>query len=187
MAKKSKGLIVDFTDVKDGGGGGNKRIKASTYPGVIKKYEVKPSQAGNTMIVLSWVIEGGKYDGTKMIDRLTLTDASAWRAYRLLEAMGKKPPKKKMKLDPSGWVGERVGLDVEDDTYETNSGKTVKTSKVGGYVPIGDVDDDDDKPKKKKSKKAKEEEPAPKKGKKKGKGKKAKDDDELDEVDLDEL
>lgn len=179
MAKKDKGLVVDFSKVTEGGGS-NKRIKAGTYLAEMSKdWKVSESSNGNTMITVTWVIQEGKYEGTKLKDRFVLTEKALFRLYNMLNAMGKNPKKEKQKLNPGNWVGGVIAIDVEDDSYDNNDGKTILTSSVAGYINPDELTPDGGK---KKSKKSKEEAPA-KKGKK---GKKSKDDESVDEVDLDD-
>jgi hypothetical protein len=181
--KKSKGLSIDLSNVKEGSGGKyNKRIKSGTYPAKIKTYEVTTSQNGDTMIVLTWVITDGKNKGWEGKDRLVLKESVAWKIFNLMKALGKKPKKKMTQLDPASWVDIDCFIDVGDDEYETNSGSTRLTSQIEGYIAEDEYspEDEDEKPKKKSKDKGS-------KGKKsKNKKSKKDDDDELEEVDLDE-
>lgn len=177
MAKKGKKVKggatfeVDFSDVTEGGGkGGNPRIKAGTYHAEISEVELGNSQAGNSKAVVSWTIDEGKFDGTKLKEHIVFTKEAAWRSFNLLAAIGKNPQKKLSKVQPLAWKGESAYIDVEDDEYENKSGKTIPTSKVAGYVSEDDFEPDK-KSKKDKGKKSKN-----------GKGK----DKELDEVDLED-
>lgn len=174
MAKKGKKggatFEVDFSEVTEGGGkGGNPRIKAGTYHATIANVELGTSQSGNSKAVVTWEIDEGKFDGTKLKEHIVFTKEAAWRSFNLLAAIGKDPQKKLSKVQPLAWKGESAYIDVEDDEYENKSGKTVATSKVAGYVSEDDFEPD---------KKGK--------GKKDKKGKKGKKNEELQEVDLDD-
>lgn len=157
MAKKDKGatFTVDFSGVTEGGGGGNKRIKAGTYHATITKVELGTSQSGNSKAVLTWTIDEGKYEGTTLVEHMAFTEKAAWRPYNLLVAMGKSPEKKMSKVNPLGWKGASLYIDVEDDEYTNNSDKTVPTSRVAGYVSEDDFEPDKSEKKGKKSKKGK--------------------------------
>lgn len=175
MAKKGKKggatFEVDFSEVTEGGGkGGNPRIKAGTYHATIANVELGTSQSGNSKAMVTWEIDEGKFDGTKLKEHIVFTKEAAWRSFNLLAAIGKNPQKKLSKVQPLAWKDESAYIDVEDDEYENKSGKTIATSKVAGYVSEDDFQPD------KKSKKDKG------KKSKKGKGK----DKELDEVDLED-
>jgi hypothetical protein len=173
MAKKGKGLVVDFSNVDDSGGGKfNKRIKAGTYLAEFKTHKIETSQSGNTMITSDFELVGGDYDGYIYRNRFVLTEKALFNLFNFLKAAGKNPKKAKAKLNPSSWHGLRVGVDIADDEYENKEGKIIKQSTIDGFVPPDEVG------KKKKSKDSG--------GKKKGKKSKKDDNDTVDSVDLDD-
>lgn len=142
MAKKSSGKVrVDFSKVEDRK---STRVPEGDYPVKITKVKHTESEKGNPMLVFSFEITEGKYAGETLIDRCVLTEKALFRLRNLLQAAGKKVPKKAVNLDVKGLKGLELGITTVDDEYEGRI-----SSKVGDYLSIDvlkgqDVGDDDE-------------------------------------------
>lgn len=145
--KKQKGgagtVIADFghEDAK-GGGGRNPRIPAGDYVAKIVSAKQKESESGNQMIVWKFKIVEGKYKGKEMTGRTVLTPKSLWVLRNLLEALGAEVPEKKTKVKYTKYIGEKIGISVEDGEYNNKP-----TSEVNDFLDpemVGAEDDDDE-------------------------------------------
>jgi hypothetical protein len=165
VKKKGKGkgatVIFDFSEVEEGGG--RTRVKEGDYRAKIVKVEQKDSQAGNSMLVVTYeILEGKKTKGKKLVDRCMLTGKGAFRLRNLLQAIGKDTGKvKRGKLNYLSLVDEELIVTAEDEEYDNKM-----YSKVSDYMSLDDVDDEDED-----DDEESEEE----------------DDEDVDEVDLDEI
>ncbi len=173
MAKKGKSneVVLDFTEVKEGGGK-RPRLPEGDYPVKVTKVEKKQAQSGNTMLVFDLTISEGPGKGKMIRDRCTLVESAMWRLYNLMTAAGLKVSKKKMNVPMGKFEGLEFAVTLEDEEYE---GKMY--SSVAEFLSLEDYEaaNDEDEPKKGK-----------KKDKKKGKKKKDEDED-LEALDTDEL
>jgi hypothetical protein len=145
--KKEKGgagtIVADFghEDAK-GGGGKNPRIPAGDYVAKIVSAKQKESESGNQMIVWKFKILEGKYKGKEMTGRTVLTPKSLWVLRNLLEALGAEVPEKKTKVKYTKYIGEKIGISVEDGEYNNKP-----TSEVNDFLDpemVGAEDDDED-------------------------------------------
>lgn len=133
-------IVVDFSNVKDGGEFNPRHMPEGDYPAKITAYKIgKAESTGNDMITFTIALEGKR--GTYPY-RCTLTEKSLWKLRNLMVAAGISVPKKKLKIDPSRLVGKKVGVELTDDEYE---GK-LKSIITGVFSPseFDDVKDDDE-------------------------------------------
>lgn len=149
VKKKSKGryVTVDFSNVKESGGGGL-RVKEGDYAAHIVKIDLTESQkSGNTMLVFYYQLwkDGKLYQKGKTIrDNIVLTENVLWRLRNLLLAMGKKAPKSIAKLNIDGLTGDgdepQLALEIGDgDEYQGR----VK-SEVRGYLTLEEFEEEDE-------------------------------------------
>lgn len=146
MAKKTKktkkgsaalSATVDFSKVKKGGK--KPRLPEADYTAKIVKVEKKRSQNGNLMFVWHFEITEGKYAGKVITDNTVITD-NPWSLLRLIEATGKKVPKKAVKVNAENYVGEEVGITLADGEPYNNR----ISSEVVDVMPVDEVNEDDD-------------------------------------------
>lgn len=174
--KKSKGgakeFVVDFSQEKEGGGGGKwiRRVPEGVYfPFTVKEAKVTKSSNDNDMLEVIFIGKEGKVRARQTRDRFVFLPQSLFKLRQLLEAAGLDVPKKKIKIPYDKLIGADVGISFLDDEYNDKI-----TSKPDEYCDVDECDagseDDEDK----KSKKS---------GKKKGKKK----DDSLEDLDLESI
>lgn len=159
--KKEKGgagaVIADFGhEEAKGGGGKNPRIPAGDYVAKIVGAKQKEAESGNQMIVWKFKIIEGKYKGKEMTGRTVLIPKALWVLRNLLEALGAEVPEKKTKVKYTKYIGEKIGISVEDGEYNNKPTSEVNDfldpEMVGAEddedededVDDGDLDDDDD-------------------------------------------
>jgi len=198
---------LDFTNVKDGGGGFNKkRQPAGDYKAQVTKVQDAPTKKGNEP---QWLFTIQVGTGTYPY-YCKLTPDQLWKLRNILQAAGLVVPKARVRTDPNKIVGRIIGVTLDDDEYD-NGDKVMLQSVVSECKPVSEVspglvdpedaeatDDDEDEeeptpPKRAKPKPApepeeddeeEEEEPTPpKKAKPKPKPAPVDDDDEEDEED----
>jgi len=208
----AKEVVVDFTNVKDGGGIFNKKHQpAGDYKAKVTKVEDAPSKKDG---IGQWLFTIQAGAGTYPY-YCKHQENQFWKVRNLLVAAGINVPKKKVKVNPNVLVGKTIAVTLDDDEYDgklqSNVVATFPVSELGDQVDdededlddeVEDTEDDDDEdeapaPKKKKAKPApveedddddddEDDEPAPPKKKKKAK-KVEVDDDELEELDIDDV
>ena len=198
----AKEAVVDFTNVKEGGGNFNKRHQpAGDYKAKITKVEDAPSKKDDTAQWLFTIeANGGTYPYyCKHVEN------QYWKIRNLLIAAGIAVPKKKVKVNPNVLVGKTIAVTLEDEEYNGKMQSVVQAtfpvSELGAQADdedeADDVEDEDEDdtppPPKKKAKPAPEpeeddededEEPAPKAKKK---APVVDDDDDLEELDIDDV
>lgn len=188
MADAVTKAVMDFTNVKEGGGQFNKlHQRAGGYPAVVTKVQDAPAKADQVMQWLFTVKAGaGTYPYyCKHVEN------QLWKVRNLFVAAGITIPKKRVKVDPNLVVGKKVGVILEDDEYEgkvqSNIQAIIPLSELDEVAPDTDddedVDDEDEAPVATPAKKA-----APAKAKTKAAPvEEDDDDDELEEIDIEEL
>lgn len=136
----SKEIIVDLTNYKDSG---SARVPEGRYRLQVEDAEVTTSAKGNQMVVLYLAIRGGDYDGTTIVDRLTLTEKALYRVVNFMQAIGMPTPKKKFKINTAKFVGKYLEADIADG--EPYNGKI--KSEIQGYLSMpkgaGQAESDD--------------------------------------------
>lgn len=154
MAKRSKRrkksgaagtVVAEFGhEEAKGGGGRNPRIKEGDYIAKIVDAKQEESNAGNQMITWKFKIIKGKYKGKVMTGRTTLTPKALFMLRNLLEALGKEVPEKTVKVKYKEYIGETVGITVEDGEYNNKPVSEVNDFFDPDQGPEEDEDDDED-------------------------------------------
>lgn len=122
-------VIVDLSNYKDRVG---QRVAPGRYRVLVEDAEQDKSQAGNLMINTWLRVTGGEFDGSVIVDRMTLTDKALFRIVGFMQAIGLPTPKKRLKVNLGQFRGKYLEIDVEDgDPYNGR----VK-SEVRGYLRI---------------------------------------------------
>ena len=191
MAESVTKAVMDFTNVKEGGGQFNKlHQRAGGYPAVVVKVQDAPSKKDDVMQWLFTIKVGaGQYPYyCKHVEN------QLWKVRNIFVAAGITIPKKRVKVDPNLVVGKKIGVILEDDEYD---GKV--QSNIQAIVPLAELDDigtdgddDDDVDDAETEDNVEEEAPVAKKAAPKAKAKAAPvveddDDDDLEEIEIEEL
>jgi len=88
---------------------------------------------GTLMVVVTFQVIGGQFEGATIIERFTITEKALFRIAGFMKAIGLKVQKgKKVKLDTNKFVGKRVHAVIKDDTFRDE-----KRSTVASYSPYG--------------------------------------------------
>lgn len=167
MAENASVQVLDFTDVKDGGGFNKKRVPMGDYEAKITKVVDSPTKAkdGKKGGEPQWLftIELTKaYTDRKFPYYCKLEANQLWKVRNLFIAAGKTIPKKRMKVNPGVIVGKIIGITLEDDEYD---GKM--QSNITQCFPASELDDNghddeaDDLDDTEEDEEEEEEEPAP--------------------------
>jgi len=135
MADQATAAAIDFTNVKDGGGGFNKkRQPEGDYKAKVVKVVDAPSKKDNTP---QWLFTIQVGSGTYPY-YCKHEENQYWKIRNLLVAAGLTVPKKKVKVDPNKIVGKMIAVTLEDDEYD---GKA--QSNIAATFPLSELDDDD--------------------------------------------
>ncbi len=127
MSGASQGFIIDLRNFKDRRGS---RLPEGEYLVRVDDAELVETKAGDPMVNLFYVVVGGACDGSALVDRLVLKDASLWRAVAFLQAVGVPTPKKNLNIPFKLIVGRTLLVTVEDG--EPYNGQT--KSEIRGYA-----------------------------------------------------
>jgi hypothetical protein len=174
---KGNGPVVDFTGVESGGGA-RVRVPEGDYKVKVASVKQVTAKSGNEMLEWDFEFLEGKAKGKKVRDRTVLTPEALWKLKQLLEAMGKKVPQAKARLDLASYLGLELGITVVDEEYNNKIHSSVSDYLSAGLLDDADEDEDED---------DEEEEEKPK-SKKSKKSKKADDEDEgIEDIDLDDI
>jgi len=145
-------FIIDFSKEEAGGGGGI-RVKPGKYP--VKIVSAKPITSGNKGtpgLELMLLITDGKAKGKKLKETLYATTKAYGRFRALLEAAGKRVPKK-VDLARIANAVKGAELAVEVDDEEREGYKTRSRVTFEGFMSLeeyeedmedGDEDDEDE-------------------------------------------
>ena len=119
--KPATSTALDFTNVKDGGGGFNKkRQPAGDYPGkVTKVVETNAKKDNKPQWVFTIQVGAGTYPYY-----CKLVPEQLWKLRNLLMAAGLNVPKKRIKVDPNVVVGRSIAVTLDDD--ENDDGEKVR-------------------------------------------------------------
>lgn len=175
---KSNVISVDFTDVEAGGG---MPTPDGYYVGEIMSAEMEASSAGNDMITVRWKTN----IGSTVFDRFVLLPQSLWVLRTALNCMGWDTPDGPFDFDPDDLIGEKCGLEIQNEEYEEKDQPRVTgylteevaeqyVEEAGGTVPA--AEEEEGEPEEEPEDEPEEEAPTPrakKKGKKKSKKKAA--------------
>ena len=119
---KSNVISVDFTDVEAGGG---MPTPDGYYVGEVMSAEREVSSAGNDMITVRWKTN----IGSTVFDRFVLLDQSLWVLRTALNCMGWDTPDGPFEFDPDDMIGEKCGLEIQNEEYEEKD-----QPRVTGYL-----------------------------------------------------
>ena len=143
--------VLDFTNVKEGGGSFNKkRLPAGDYLAKVTKVETtKPKDKSDKTPM--WLFSISVERNGKVIRTFPyyckLQENQLWKIRNLFAAAGIAIPKKRVKLDPSRVVGKLIGVTLEDDEYEGKEQSTIDAvipaSEVSGTVAAEDDEDEE--------------------------------------------
>lgn len=104
--------ILDLTNYRDRNGA---RVPEGNYLVQVEEIEVgKSSNKGTPQWTVYLRIVGGEQDGLTLIDRLYLTENAMFRVVGMLNGLGVKTSKKRMKIDTNKLVGRKARVDVAD-------------------------------------------------------------------------
>lgn len=149
MAKKNKAGVVnvDFSNVKEGGGG--VRVPEDDYHMRVASLKQDISEKNsNPMLVAQFAFvdkKVAKKAGGTIRENFVLTEKSLWKLRDFLEACGIKVPKSSVNIPIKKLVNKEFGATVVDDEPYNNRIK----SKIADYMTIADfesgaVDDEDE-------------------------------------------
>lgn len=125
MSDKLTAKVVDFSNVKDGGGNFKKsRIPAGDYLARVVKCEDAEAK-GDGVFQYLFTLQVTAHPSNRYPYYCKLQENQLWKLRNLLIAAGINVPKKRVKLDPSKVVGKTVGVTMEDDEYEGKAQSTV--------------------------------------------------------------
>lgn len=135
-------IIIDLSNYKDRVG---QRVIPGTYRVQVEDVETGKSGAGNPMITLFLRVMGGEFDGSTLVDRLTLTDNAMFRVVNFMQAIGLPTPRKRLKVNPQRFKGKVLDVEVDDgDPYRGTIKSEVRTyMKVAGGAKAEEKDLDD--------------------------------------------
>lgn len=197
----AKDAVVDFTNVKEGGGSFNKKHQTpGDYAAKITKVEDAPSKQDG---IDQWLFTIQVGTGTYAY-YCKHQENQYWKIRNLLIAAGISVPKKKVKVNPNVLVGKNIAVTLDDEEYKGTMQSTIAAtfpmSELGAQVDTEDEDiddeDEDDTPAPAPKKKApapveedddEDEDDAPPPPKKKKAPAPVEDDDDLEELDIDEV
>lgn len=134
---------IDLSNYKD-------RVGARVDPGVyrvqVEDVEADKSAAGNPMINVWYRITGGAFDGSTIVDRLTMTEKSMFRVVNFMQAIGLPTPKRKLQINIRRFVGQVLDIEVHDgEPFNGRIKSEVLTymRAVKGREQARDLDDDE--------------------------------------------
>lgn len=136
-------ISIDFSDVK-----APSFSPAHQAPGVynaeINGVEMAKTKSDNTdMLVFAIKAGSGRYPYYCKI-----VPNQLWKLRELIEAAGTKVPSKVVQVDPAKYVGAKINVELEDDTY--NGKLRSRVARVARFTEVGrkveevhqDVEDD---------------------------------------------
>lgn len=135
-AVPAKKRTLDFTNVKERGLYNPTQQEEGDYRATVSSIMEQDSKNGDPMWVFGLSLAGSK---TAVYPYYCLlNEDNLWKVRNLIEATGKKVPKKRLSFEPQTLVGKQVGITLEDDEYD---GKM--KSVIAQLFPAADLDDDE--------------------------------------------
>ena len=137
-------LKVDFTGVES-----YIKCEEGEHVAVLKKTEVKTSEAGNDMIACTFEVVSGASAGANVFDNFVLTEKALWRLKTYLECIGIKADGK-LKLDTDKMMGKKCIIEVAHEEYKGQTRariqafKKLEAPKSAEPDSNADSDEDDD-------------------------------------------
>lgn len=130
---------LDFSNVKEFQG--RTRIPEGDYAFKIVSIDTKTkSKAGNPMWTVDLDVIGPSQEGKRLKTYLALTEKALFKLRDLLESIGLKVGKQKIKIDPQKLVGKTVGANVRDG--EPYGEKGLISSEIAYFIPVDEVGND---------------------------------------------
>lgn len=122
-------ISIDFSDVK-APSFSTVHQAPGVYNAEIAGVEMTKTKSDNTdMLVFAIVAGPGRYPYYCKI-----VPNQLWKLRELIEAAGTKVPNKVVQIDPAKYVGARINVDLEDDSYQ---GKL--RSRVARVAPFSEL------------------------------------------------
>ena len=137
-------LKVDFTGVES-----YIKCEEGEHVAVLKKTEVKTSEAGNDMIACVFEVVSGASAGANVFDNFVLTEKALWRLKTYLECIGIKADGK-LKLDTDKMKGKKCIIEVAHEEYKGQTRariqafKKLEAKSAEPDTNNADTEDDDD-------------------------------------------
>lgn len=123
-------ISIDFSDVKTPSFS-TVHQEPGVYNAEIAGVEMTKTKSDNTdMLVFAIVAGPGRYPYYCKI-----VPNQLWKLRELIEAAGTKVPNKVVQIDPAKYVGARINVELEDDSYQ---GKL--RSRVARVAPFSELD-----------------------------------------------
>lgn len=146
----AKGLILDMTNVKEGGAAFNKRrVPEGDYLAKVTKVDDATVKSDANKGAHQWlftIVLTDKANATYPYYCQTQAENQLWKIRNLLVAAGITVPRKRVKVDPERLIGKTIAVTLQDAEYE---GK--EQSEIGAIFPPSemnggsdDVDEDED-------------------------------------------
>lgn len=132
----SKKVNVDFTGVES-----FNRPSEGQHVVKIVSADMKQSQGGNDMIVVTFEVTKGSDKGARCIENYPLAENALWKLKGLLQAIGMKCDGK-VRLDLDKLIGKVCIITVSDEEYEGKIRSRVQECKK--LAAVADDDDDDE-------------------------------------------
>ena len=151
----SKKVNVDFTGVES-----FNRPSEGQHVVKIVSADMKQSQGGNDMIVVTYEVTKGSDKGARCIENYPLAENALWKLKGLLQAIGMKCDGK-VRLDLDKLIGKVCIITVSDEEYEGKIRSRVQECKK--LAAVADEEDDQDEEDDSDDDEDDEEEEAPKK------------------------
>lgn len=132
-------LKVDFTGVES-----YIKCEEGEHIAVLKKTEVKTSEAGNDMIACVFEVVSGSSAGANVFDNFVLTEKALWRLKTYLEVIGIKADGK-LKLDTDKMKGKKCIIEVAHEEYKGQTRARIQAfKKLGAETKSAEPDTDAD-------------------------------------------
>jgi hypothetical protein len=159
-------MILDFTNVKDGGNFNTKRVPAGDYLAKVTKVIDAPTKkkddgSGGDPQWTFTVELVDKYSDRKFPYRCKLEANQLWKIRNLFIAGGIVIPKKKMKVDPNKAVGRLIAVSLDDDEYDGKMQSVISQVFPASELDDAGTDTDDVDENEEEDDEEEEEEPAP--------------------------
>lgn len=132
----SKKVNVDFTGVES-----FNRPSEGQHVVKIVSAEMKQSQGGNDMIVVTFGVTKGSDKGARCIENYPLAENALWKLKGLLQAIGMKCDGK-VRLDLDKLIGKVCIITVSEEEYEGKIRSRVQECKK--LAAVADEEDDDE-------------------------------------------
>lgn len=132
----SKKVNVDFTGVES-----FNRPSEGQHVVKIVSAEMKQSQGGNDMIVVTFEVTKGSDKGARCIENYPLAENALWKLKGLLQAISMKCDGK-VRLDLDKLIGKVCIITVSEEEYEGRIRSRVQECKK--LAAVADEDDDDE-------------------------------------------